>query len=943
MGEVFAAYDEELDRRVAIKVLGRGVRSSARDRMRREAKAMAKLAHPNVVSVYEVGEDDGELFIAMEYVEGSTLAAWQSSESRGWKDVLGVYRQAGEGLAAAHRAGVVHRDFKPNNAMVTEGAGRLRVRVLDFGIARRDATVTEDSLDDSVDLSAGDPQLTHGTGLLGTPAYMAPEQFGTANVTEAADQFALCVSIWEGLFGERPFERANLVDLQGTRTELRAPKRGRGVPVWVRAAVTRGLAHEPGARWPSVEALLEALDHSGRSKRRNWALGAGLLTAVAVGSWVAGGQTPEPCAGAEARLAEVWSEDGRAAVDAAILRTELPYAPRARDLAFERLDAFGRAWVEMHTETCRASTVRGERSAQWMDARMSCLDRALDGVAATIDVLADADGDVVDNVARVVSGMPSLEPCASADGSSARAPVPPSEKAAIQDVQGRLSRAAAERQAGRFDRAQSIVDEVDAKVGALEYGPVRMHSLIEHGRVLVTRAKYAEAQARFESAFELAIDLQDWGAVHETSDLLLTTVGMSLGKPEQALAAYRRLAVHSARTDRERAGVYSTLSTVLRGAGEYAEAEKSARRAIALHEKMNAEGWTLSAARNHLATALMEQGRVANAETLFAQSVEDLSEQLGALHPNVLVERNNYASILGMQGKAAASEREFRTVYQARREVLGPKHPKTLDTRCNLAITLHQLGRHEESASIFRDAIPGLEEALGAEHRIVGRAYLNQAETLSALRQHAAAEASAANAVEVWRTGLGAEHPRVGQATYLLADVIARQARYDDAAVHAHAALQIFEASLGEMHLRTAQVHFLLGRIAFERGDLGVARQSLERASAILREVESEVEVDVGVGSLLARTLLGQGEEALVVARSNYDRATDAQLIEPLFAADAALALAQASWAAATSEDARAKARGFAREALQTLEGASASPDHDELRAQAQAWLDAHG
>ena len=290
MGRVYAAYDEKLDRRVAIKVLHRGIDDASRRRALREAMAMAKLSHPNVVQVYEADEDHGEQFIAMELVRGQTLAQWQADPDRSWPEVLGAYLQAGEGLAAAHAAGLIHRDFKPHNAMVEQRGGDLRVRVLDFGIARVvDALGHPDSLTAGLSLDAdlrGD--LTSTGAVLGTPAYMAPEQFLGSKVGAAADQFSFCVALWEGLYRERPFAGETLPELMAAITtgEPREPSHAVAVPGWVRAAVLRGLSTDKAARHPSMEALLVALRGDRiRRRRRWWGLALGALGAVGLGVW----------------------------------------------------------------------------------------------------------------------------------------------------------------------------------------------------------------------------------------------------------------------------------------------------------------------------------------------------------------------------------------------------------------------------------------------------------------------------------------------------------------------------------------------------------------------------------------------------------------------------------------------------------------------------------
>ncbi|MCW5809037.1 MAG: serine/threonine protein kinase, partial [Deltaproteobacteria bacterium] len=203
MGVVYLARDLKLDREVAIKV---GIERSAAaiGRLAREAMALARLSHPNVVVIHQVGELGGRAFVAMEYVPGGTARTW--CQGKGRREVVALYIAAGEGLAAAHAAGLVHRDFKPDNVLV--GADG-RPRVADFGLAR-------------VQLAAG---VGAGmTGALGTPAYMAPEQFGDGEVDARADQFALCASLWEALFGERPFAERT-TEREAIRAE---PVRGAG-------------------------------------------------------------------------------------------------------------------------------------------------------------------------------------------------------------------------------------------------------------------------------------------------------------------------------------------------------------------------------------------------------------------------------------------------------------------------------------------------------------------------------------------------------------------------------------------------------------------------------------------------------------------------------------------------------------------------------------------
>ncbi|MCB9541674.1 MAG: serine/threonine-protein kinase [bacterium] len=265
MGLVYAAYDDVLDRKVAIKLLrDDGPKSEDRARIRREAKAMARLSHPNVAQIYEAGEYRDRLYLAMEYVPGESLDVWQSVEPRPWEAILAMYLEVGRGLAAAHAAGVLHRDFKPHNVLIGDDG---RPRVIDFGLARpvgeaeaprADGDRLEDSLDG--DFSLDVPVTRTGT-VVGTPAYMSLEQFQGKPLDAASDQFAFCVALYEALYGAPPYPRDQLPHLLAalTRHAVQPPPPDTRVPAWLHHAIVRGLAPDPAHRWPSMPALLAEL------------------------------------------------------------------------------------------------------------------------------------------------------------------------------------------------------------------------------------------------------------------------------------------------------------------------------------------------------------------------------------------------------------------------------------------------------------------------------------------------------------------------------------------------------------------------------------------------------------------------------------------------------------------------------------------------------------
>jgi WD40 repeat protein/predicted Ser/Thr protein kinase len=276
MGQVYAAYDTDLDRKVAIKLLSSNYQShTAIARLTREAQGLARLSHPNVVAVYEVGQHQGAVFIAMEYVDGQTLRDYfASTPDRSWQHKLAVLVQAGKGLAAAHDKQLVHRDFKPDNVMVaTDG----RVRVLDFGLVRgleseRDDDEPSKPNDVGALRSPADRQLTQTGAIMGTPAYMALEQLEGKRADASTDQFSFCMVVFEALHGERPFEgdTGAAVAARMYANEVRPRPTQSKVPRRVCDAIVRGLAAKPSERWPNMPSLLAELEANLERRKRRW-------------------------------------------------------------------------------------------------------------------------------------------------------------------------------------------------------------------------------------------------------------------------------------------------------------------------------------------------------------------------------------------------------------------------------------------------------------------------------------------------------------------------------------------------------------------------------------------------------------------------------------------------------------------------------------------------
>ncbi|MDC0722084.1 serine/threonine-protein kinase [Nannocystis bainbridge] len=395
MGIVYAAYDPELDRKVALKALRPQGRpeSHGRVRLHDEAQAMAKVSHPNVAVVHEVGLHDDGIFIAMEFVHGETLQAWLEKQPRPWPEVLDAFIQAGRGLAAAHAAGLVHRDFKPNNAMIGDDG---RVRVLDFGLSCTPEKARRE--------------------IVGTPAYMPPEQFLGLPVGPASDQFSFCASLYQGLFGQLPFPGDSAEELRVTITggQVRAPPRHVRVPSWLSSAILRGLRQNPEDRFASMEELLRNLDHH-RSRGRRTLLGAVAAAALlGLGGGYLGARplAVETCSDGAAQIDPVWHRDAQAAIERTFAKLPPAFATEFWPQVRAKLGAWTLDWKTHYRAACEARE-RHEFSEELALRSSACFERARAALASAVVVLRKADAGVALHALEVATSLPDPAECRS--------------------------------------------------------------------------------------------------------------------------------------------------------------------------------------------------------------------------------------------------------------------------------------------------------------------------------------------------------------------------------------------------------------------------------------------------------------------------------------------------------------------------------------------------
>ena len=467
IGRVYAAYDPELDRKIALKILQPEIAAgepTASLRLLREAQAMARLSPPNVIAVHDVGPLGDLVFVAMEFVEGSTLRDWLGEKPRTWREILAVFQAAGRGLEAAHEAGLVHRDFKPSNVLVGRDG---RVRVVDFGLARavlqgedRGASKAAPVPERAAGATALDSQLTAAGAIQGTPAYMAPEQYRGEPATPAADQFSFCVALYEALYGRHPFPARHPVErLRVVHSgRVAEPAEGRQVPGWLRPILLRGLRPEAADRHPDMGRLLAEMARDPAAVRRRW-LTAALAVVLAAGS-AAGwyrlrADRLRLCRDAGASLAEIWDGERRQRLEQAFLASGQPFAATVWRGVAGTLDGYAGAWVEARNAACAATRLRGEQSEDLLDLRMLCYDRRLEELRALSDLLITGDPLVVKEASRAAHSLSDLSYCADAEAllAKVRPPSEPAARAAVEALAARLAKAKALRDAGRYEEA----------------------------------------------------------------------------------------------------------------------------------------------------------------------------------------------------------------------------------------------------------------------------------------------------------------------------------------------------------------------------------------------------------------------------------------------------------------------------------------------------------
>jgi len=881
MGVVYLAYDRQLDRKVAIKLVRAAllVHPDSRARLLREAQAMARIAHVNVITVYEAGEHEQQIYVVMELIRGVTLRAWLAP-THTWRERLACFLQAGRGLAAAHAAGLVHRDFKPDNVLVSD---KGEVKVTDFGLARaldghddaRAATMTGGVLATLERSAPLERSLTAAGAAVGTPAYMSPEQIdGRADAR--SDQFSFCVAVWEALHGQRPFAGQAIAEVwrNASRGMFTPVPRDSKVPARVNAALRRGLAARPEARFADMNALLAALAYDPAVRRRRIGVSLGLVASLGLaGLAIVREPAATPiCTGAAGRMQGVWDEAQRERVRGALLATQLARADATWERVAASLDAYANQWIAAHTDTCLAHQ-RGEQSGAALDLRMSCLERRRDELAALRDALVTIDAASLDEAARGAAQLRPLAPCADVASLQQRAGQldPPPERAEeLAAARAEIDAAEARERTGQYAAGLVRADAALALAIALDYAPLTAAARLARGRVLERLGRYADADAELAAAIALADRSGDDDLRAEAATWRVGVLGQRLARPEEA---ERWAEIAAAVVDRVHASaeLQSRLERS-RGAvqldrGEYAAAAASYQRALALGE-LSPGG--RAAALTGLSSVHVALGDNAAAERDLQEALPLLERSLGPQHPELGGVLNNLGSVQSYQGRRAEALATFERGLSLREHSLGEAHPQTAGLRLNYGGQLSQVGRHSEAVAQLERARADLLASLGPAHPNLAYADANLGEVWLAAGDRDAARRAFQSALTLREQLLGPDHPELGTLLVSLGELALISGDLAAAEAAFTRAVTLYTADPAHPHFDLASARTGLGRVALARGDASEAVAQLEAAE--VAAVASELD-PVRVASIrfaLAEALAGDPKEharALALAR----------------------------------------------------------------------------
>ena len=804
MGRVYRAHDIRLGRDVAIK-LHIVVAVDGQQWSLREASALARLSHPNAVTVYQVGTWSGHPWVAMEYVRGGTARTWLATQPRTPREIVAMYVAAGRGLAAAHAAGIVHRDFKPDNVLVTDDG---QPRVADFGLALELAKASG-----------------HATSLvMGTPAYMAPEQWAREEIGPAADQFAFAVALWEALSGARPFAGETEAALRDALARPPGPP-ARPIPRHVEAALRRALARDAAARWPGMTSLLAELARDPqRTRRQRASISAAAVVLLGAGAGLASMRASDPapatapCLDATADLAT-----------STRVRASLPAAGGDRALA--KLDAWIARWRIARTTACEDVHVRRTQPLALLELRVLCLDRARATLEATL-----AELPKVKDRTGLVDQLPPITDCADVVQLSNSAPLPtdPAARAEIEAVSAIIGQVEVLRTVGRVDEALATITALVPRADATRRTALAAEVRIALGANMLSTNKLEGVVAIFEQAAKLAAEAHDDALAARAWMFVLDTLVARLERPvdaEKMVPVAEAAVLRAGNTPRLRADLLGTMGDVAMKQGKWALARDRYTESIALHQQVFGENSELARKLNRLASISNELDDLASARTHLRRAADVLERNYGPRFRHLGVVWTTLGDVEHRAGNLAEARALLERALELKQATSGASSVVLVPTLTELASVLSDLGELELADRHIRRALEIATHELGPAHAKV-------ADATHVLARIQRARGDWRAAAQTVKTALAIQHrlgavPPADQLELTLAEIELHAGRPAGARA-AVARARPIAAAQGEGSYAVAKLHEMTGRIELALGHRAAGLAALAQAHAML-------------------------------------------------------------------------------------------------------------
>ena len=797
MGRVYLAYDPALERKVAIKLIRTDATSDPQRRSARlvqEAKALARLEHPNVVAVHEAGEYEGSVFIVTAYVEGVTLSSWLRSEPRDWEQMREMLSQAGRGLAAAHAAGLVHRDFKPDNVLVDAQGG---IRVADFGLAK---SLGDTQADISPPVESPVVEALTVTGsTVGTPAYMAPEQ-SKREATPRSDQFSFCVVAYEALYGVRPFAgdslEALVENIEAGRIRDASPKVA--VPKQVRAAILKGLRARPDERHPDMQSLLRVFEARARSPARSVLLLGGLgLLLVGVGLMDDDGSV---CVAPS--TAELWDSDRRERLAQRFEATGRPYAQTTFASLVDGIDRRIEDLVEVQSAACQSHHIDRVTSSERFDRQMACIAERRTELDAFLEGLEDLESSQLDRIVTSMASLSSARDCADPErlGSGPVGNMDAQRRADIVQARELLARASGKRAVGRPQEGLRAAQQARELAEAAGDGYTLAAAELGVGKMLQASAQYEDARTVLRRAYFGALAERNDPVLVEAATMLLATVGLNLKRPDEALEWWDHGTAGLRRLDPEarslaRAQLCDRAALAFRAKGDLEQAETLGREALEIREReLGPRHALVGVTLTNLGTVLVRARKTEKAVEALERGVDVLSESLGETHPHVGVALQTLGIAQRVLQRLEDAERSLSRAIAIGEQRLGRTHSTVISARGSRAATWSDMGRLEQARDEYIELIELRAKALGADHADVATLHNNLGTVLRRLEDYEGARQRFERAREIWRAALGEDHLKVASAHANLGVVHARTDAWKESEAAYRAAHSIWQA-----------------------------------------------------------------------------------------------------------------------------------------------------